>query len=379
MKRICLLFLSCLIILTACSQEQKTHQAPPPPKVTVDKPLIKEITEYSYFTGTSSAYNSVDLQAQVSGYLKKINFEAGDMVKKGDLLFVIDPDPYQAELDQAKADLAIKQAELKLAKTTLKRKSDAYKDRAISEVEVLEAKAKKAKAEASVKAAKAKIEEARVNLNYTHIHSPIEGRISRNLVDIGNLITTSTLLGTIVDGDPIYAYFNISEKELLEFMKQFRANNSTEANPEKGYPVSLALANEEGYPHKGHIDYSDNTVDTSTGTMRIRAVFDNKEYHIFPGLFIKIRVPIRKIKEALLVPNVALGADQRGSYVLTVDKDNKVQYAAVKTGPVKNGMRVIRSGLKPDDRVVIKGLQRARPGSKVSPVSAQNNNTSSGV
>ncbi len=373
MKKICLLLLTCLIMLIACSQDQNTYQAPPPPKVTVDKPLIKEITEYAYFTGTSSAYNSVDLKAQVRGYLKKINFEAGDMVKKGDLLFVIDPAPYQAELDQAKADLAIKQAELELAKTTLKRKSNAYKDRAVSEVEVIEARAKKTKAEASVQAAKAKIKEARINLDYTNIRAPIEGRISRNLVDIGNLITTSTLLGTIVDANPIYAFFDISEKELLEFMKQFRANNSTKVNPEKGYPVSLGLANETGYPHKGHIDYSDNTVDTSTGTIRIRAVFDNKEQYIFPGLFVKIRVPVRKVKEALLVPNVALGDDQRGSYVLTVDKDNKVQYAAVETGPVKNDMRVIRSGLKPDDRVVIKGLQRARPGSKVSPVSAENN------
>ncbi|MFO7817025.1 MAG: efflux RND transporter periplasmic adaptor subunit [Thermodesulfobacteriota bacterium] len=377
MKKFFLLMLAC-IILTACSQDQNAYQAPPPPKVTIDKPAIKEVTEYNYFTGTSSAFKTVDLKAQVSGYLKKINFTSGDMVKRGDLLFIIDPAPYQAKLDQARADLAIKKAELKLSQATLKRKRDAYKDRAVSEVEVIEAEAKEAEAKAAVQAAKARIEEARINLKYTHIHAPFEGRIGRNMVDVGNLITTATLLGTIVDDQPIYAYFNMSENALLKFMQEAKARNASTANPEKGYQVGLSLANEDDYPHKGHIDYADPSVDTSTGTIQLRAEFENKDHYIIPGLFIKVRVPVRKIKDAVLIPDKALGADQRGSYALTVDEKNVVQYNPVEPGPLINGRRVIHSGLKADSRVIVNGLQSARPGSKVDPVQASGNNSTEG-
>lgn len=378
MRKIPLLLLSCLVFM-ACSQDKNTYQPPPPPKVTVAKPVIKEITAYAYFTGTTSAYNSADLQAQVSGYLQKINFASGDKVKKGDLLFVIDPDPYRAELDQAKADLAVKQADLELAKTTLQRKQAAYEERAVSEVEVIEARAKQEKAVASVQAAKARIEEARINLDYTHIRAPFEGRISRNLVDVGNLITASTHLATIVDDNPMYVYFDMSEKKLLQFMDQARAKNATADDPETGHPVYLGLENETGYPHQGRIDYSDIQVDKSTGTVELRGVFQNKKRSMLPGMFVRVRLPIKKIPRAALVPDAALGADQRGSYLLTVDKDNKVVYTPVKTGPVKDGMRVINSGLKPGASVIIKGLQQARPGAEVSPVSGGQNSTSTGA
>jgi RND family efflux transporter MFP subunit len=378
MRKIPLLLLSCFVFM-ACSQDKNTYQPPPPPKVTVAKPVIKEITAYSYFTGTTSAYNSADLQAQVSGYLQKINFASGDKVKKGDLLFVIDPDPYRAELDQAKADLAVKQADLELAKTTLQRKQAAYEERAVSEVEVIEARAKQEKAVASVQAAKARIEEARINLDYTHIRAPFEGRISRNLVDVGNLITASTHLATIVDDNPMYVYFDMSEKKLLQFMDQARAKNATADDPETGHPVYLGLENETGYPHQGRIDYSDIQVDKSTGTVELRGVFQNKKRSMLPGMFVRVRLPIKKIPRAALVPDAALGADQRGSYLLTVDKDNKVVYTPVKTGPVKDGMRVINSGLKPGASVIIKGLQQARPGAEVSPVSGGQNSTSTGA
>lgn len=378
MRKIPLLLLSCLIFM-ACSQDKNTYQPPPPPKVTVAKPVIKEITAYAYFTGTTSAYNSADLQAQVSGYLQKINYASGDKVKKGDLLFVIDPDPYRAELDQAKADLAVKQADLELAKTTFKRKQAAYEERAVSEVEVIEARAKQEKARASVQAAKARIEEARINLDYTHIRAPFEGRISRNLVDVGNLITASTHLATIVDDDPVYVYFDVSEKKLLQFMDQARAKNATADDPETGHPVYLGLENETGYPHQGRIDYSDIQVDKSTGTVELRGIFANKKRSMLPGMFVRVRLPIKKIPRAVLVPDAALGADQRGSYLLTVDKDNKVVYTPVKTGPVKDGMRVINSGLKPGASVIVKGLQQARPGAEVSPVAGGQNSTSTGA
>ncbi|MFP4168639.1 MAG: efflux RND transporter periplasmic adaptor subunit [Desulfonatronovibrionaceae bacterium] len=377
MKKILLFPILCLL-LAACSGEQNTYQDPPPPKVTVDSPVLKDITEYSHFTGTTSPFRSVDLKAQVSGYLEEVNFKSGERVKKGDLLFVIDPAPYQAKLDQARADQKVKKAELKLAETSLSRKEAAYKDRAISEVEVIEARAKRDKAAASVQAAESIVKEARINLDYTHIHAPFSGRMTRNLTDEGNLVDPATLLATLVDDDPVYAYFEMSEKDLLQFMDAARSQNASIADAETGHPVELSLVNEQGFPHQGHIDYTDPEVDSSTGTIQLRGVFANNDYDLVPGLFVKLRLAVGRSKDAVLVPDSALGADQRGSYVLSVDKEDQVQYNSVHTGPRIQGLRVIRSGLKPHSRVVVKGLQQARPGAKVSPVAADNANSTSG-
>lgn len=370
MKHLCILFLCTLFI--ACGSEPNTYQAPPPPKVTVALPVKEAVTTFKEMTGTTSAFNSVDLQAQVSGYLKKIAFQSGQRVDKGDLLFVIDPQPYQAKLNKAQANLQAQRASLQLAQATLQRKQAAYQDQAVSEVEVIEAKAQKEMAAASVQEAKAQVAEAKINLAFTQIQAPISGRMSRNLVDPGNLITTSTLLATIVDDDPIYAYATISEKDYLELKAQRAQGNGTEPDSEDGHPIFMGLGTNQGYPHAGHIDYVDSQVDSSTGTIQIRAVFANQNQALLPGLFVRLRLPLKTLPNALLLPDAAVSADQRGSYVLVVDAQDTVQYTPVTPGAQKGEMRVISFGLHPQDRVVVKGLQRATPGAQVSPVMTLN-------
>jgi RND family efflux transporter MFP subunit len=315
------------------------------------------------------AIETVELRARVEGYLQSMHFSAGASVNQGDLLFVIDPKPFQARLDEATSDLAIRQAELELAETTLKRKEGALKDRAISEVEAIEARAQRNKAAAAVAAANATVETARLYLSYTNIYAPISGRIGRNLVDVGNLVGAdeSTLLATIVKDDPIYSYFNVSERDLMNY--QNIKYNGDRGNGEKDViPVYLGLSNERGYPFKGHVDYVDNRVDANTGTIQVRAVFPNPDHVLLPGLFARIRVPVDIRENALLVPDSALGADQQGRFVLVVNDQNTVDYLAVETGALIQGMRVIKDGVKPGDRVIVKGVQRARPGIAVTPV-----------
>ncbi|MFW5818369.1 MAG: efflux RND transporter periplasmic adaptor subunit [Desulfovermiculus sp.] len=374
MKKLCIL-LCCCVCLYACGQDQNTYKPPPPPKVTVDTPVQQDVTEYEYSTGTTEASRSVDLQARVNGYLQTVNFQAGDVVDKGKLLFQIDPLPYQAELNKAKANLEAKKAELELARSTLQRKQSAYQDQAVSEVEVMEAKAKKDTAQAAIAAGKAQVEEAQINLDYTQIHAPFSGRISRNYVDPGNLINSSTLLASMVQYSPIYVYASIGEDILLKFMEHAREMDTSLAESEQDVPIFMALGNERAYPHQGWIDSIDTEVDTSTGTIQIRGVFPNEDMYIMPGLFSRLRFPIAKDQEALLVPDVALSEDQRGSFVYVVEDDHTVRVQVVTTGPKVDHLRVIRSGLDKDDVVIVNGIQRARPGAKVSPVQVSDNST----
>lgn len=377
MKKLCIL-LVCCIGLCACGQDHNTYQAPPPPRVTVDTPVRQEVTEYEYATGTTQASRSVDLQARVSGYLQEVHFRSGQRMDKGDLLFEIDPLPYEAELNKAKANLEARKAELELAQVTLQRKQSAYQDQAVSEVEVIEAKAKKDTAQAAIQAAKAQVEEARINLDYTRIQAPFSGRISRNFVDPGNLITSSTLLASMVQYTPMYVYASISEDILLKFMEHAREMDMSLAESEQDVPVFMALGNEQGYPHQGRIDSIDTEVDTSTGTIQIRGVFPNEDMYIMPGLFSSLRFPIGKAQKALLVPDVAISEDQRGSFVYVVEDDHTVRAQVVTTGPRVDHLRVIRSGLDMDDEVIVNGIQRARPGAKVSPVPDPNRKAAQG-
>lgn len=378
MRKLCLLIFFCAL-LSACDRDQNTYQAPPPPEVTVDTPVAQDVTEYEHVTGTTEAYKMVDLQARVSGYLKTIHFQAGDMVNEGDLLFEIDPLPFQAELNKAQADLGAKKADLELARATLQRKQSAYKDQAVSEVEVIEAKAKKDMAQAGIEAAKAQVEEAGINLDYTRIQAPIAGRISRNFVDPGNLINSSSLLATIVQYTPIFVYSSLSEDTLLKFMSQARDMDTTLADSERGLPVFMSLGNDQDYPYHGHIDYTDTKVDTSTGTIQIRGVFENTDGYIIPGLFARMRLPINTMEDALLVPDVALSSDQRGDFVYVVDDKDTVHYQQVTTGPKVDELRVIKSGLSGNDRVIVNGIQRARPGAKVSPAKASEDDKPQGA
>ncbi len=339
-------------------------------------PLLHDITNYIYFTGYTVARKDIELRARVEGFLESFSFKPGALVTKDALLFSIDPKPFTAKVDQAQADLETRHAERDLADATFKRKESAYRDKAVSELAVLEAKAELSKATAQVKEAEAQLVTAQLDLSYTKIHAPTDGRISRNLVDIGNLVGAGgdkTLLATLVNYDPIYVYFNMDERSLM-LHKNTSTDETTEDDDSKR-AIQLELIEEKGYPHKGIIDYLDNTVDMSTGTIQVRATFDNKDLFIVPGLFAKVRLPYENVKAALLVPEAAISADQRGRYLLTVNSDNTVAYKPVEIGSLNDGLRVITKGITAEDRIVVKGIQRARPGSKVSPVQEKSKET----
>ncbi|MCE5333120.1 MAG: efflux RND transporter periplasmic adaptor subunit [Desulfobacteraceae bacterium] len=359
-----------LVSLPGCGR--KPDVAPPQPlEVTVSKPLQRPLTDYAYFSGNVEASESVEIRARVEGYLEKMYFTPGARVKRGDVLFQIDPKPYQAKLNEARGDLVRRQAEQKNSEAALKRKEQALKTNAISEIEVIQARADFDVAKGNVQSAQAAVETAEINLSYTKVRSPISGRITRNMVDVGNLVgsTDRTLLATIVNDEPVFAYFNVSERELLQY-KEGKDSSESLTRRDGKTRVFIGLAGRQDYPFEGRIDYMDNRLDRSTGTIQVRGIFDNAEQHLLPGMFARIRVPVGNRERALLVPDTALGTDQRGDYLLAVGDKNIVEYRQVKTGALVGDLRVIDSGISPEDRIIISGLQRARPGLTVNPTEA---------
>jgi RND family efflux transporter MFP subunit len=339
--------------------------APPPPPVTVARPLQQAVTVYNEFTGTTEAIESVDIRARVEGFLDSIHFQPAAEVVQGELLFVIEQEPYQAALDRAKATLQSRIADHRLAKATARRKEEALKARAISKLEVLQAQAEVLTAQAAIAEAQADVRNAEIEFSYTEIRAPISGRIGRNLVDVGNLVGAGeqTLLTTIVNYQPMYAYFNVNERDLLRYGENRRKEGDS------WVPVfEMGLANEKGYPHEGRLDYIDNRVDETTGTITVRGEFPNQSGRMVPGLFARIRIPEPEQRDALLVPENALGRDQRGTYVLVANSENVVEYRLLQVGPqVDGGLRIVADGLRPEDWVIVNGIQRARPGAKVAP------------
>jgi RND family efflux transporter MFP subunit len=290
------------------------------------------------------------------------------------VLFTIDPRPDQAVVENAKGRLGRHQAQLGRAKREYQRNLTLFKQNAASEANVVKWKSEMEESRAAVISAQAALDKARLDLSYCTIRSPIDGRISRRMVDIGNLVGAGekTLLTTVRQGSPIYAYFSINERDLLRVMKMARKEGIPADNPDK-IVLELGLANETGFPHEGHLDYADSTVDPNTGTLELRGVFPNPgpPYFILPGLFVRLRLPVAERENALLVTERALGLDQGGRYLLVINNENKVEQRHVKIGALRDGMRVIEEGLEAEDMVVVKGIQRAIPGAKVTPQQAQ--------
>jgi RND family efflux transporter MFP subunit len=362
--RLCTLALAAL--LAACGKNQ--YQPPPPPEVTVAQPIEQEVTTYSEFTGHTASIAAVDIRARVQGFLESFHFVPGTDVKQGDLLFVIEPELYEAQAQQAAADLDAAQARAQAAEAQLAITRSIYEKQAGSKTDLVQKQQARDESVAAVAQAKARLAAAKLNLSYTHIYAPITGRIDRNLVDPGNLVGSgdATLLASIVSTDPIYAYFDASERELLRYREMQRRGETAAPEGERN-KAYLGLATEDGFPHVGEVDYSDNRVDPTTGTIEIRAVFPNAERVLLPGLFARVRLPLSREK-SLLVPDVAIGTDQGGRYVLVVDDKDAVQYRQVKLGSQVGEMRVVTDGVKPGEWVIVNGMQHARPGSTVKPV-----------
>jgi len=343
-----------------------------PPAVTVSQPLQKEIVEWEEFTGQFAAVDYVEIRARVSGYLTEIHFEDGQLVKQGDLLFVIDPRPYQATLAAAQAQLGQANAQLDLAQRQLERSTDlknkgfepvANNDQRISELKV---------AAATVESAKAAIRSAELNVEFTQIKAPMSGRISNHLVSIGNLVSggeggsSTTLLTTIVSLDPIYFNFDMSEGDYLAYQRATE-KGLMKSTRDNSVQVALHLTDEKGWPHQGKLNFVDNQVDRNSGTIRVRAEFPNPDYFLTPGQFGRIRIPGSEPYQAILVPDAALVTDQSRKIVMTVRDDGTVEPKVVRVGPSYDNLRIIRNGLTADDRIIIDGLVRARPGAKVTP------------
>ncbi|MHB8202202.1 MAG: efflux RND transporter periplasmic adaptor subunit [Desulfomonilaceae bacterium] len=357
------------LILFGCGQGTETFAPPPPPEVTVSLPEIRDVTDYLEFTGNTTALESVEIRARVQGFLDKMNFQPGQQVKSGDLLFVIDPRPFQARVNQQEANLKVKEAALSLAQVKEEKSANLLKTSSISEIAFLEDKANRDMALAQKGVAKADLEEAKLQLDYTQVRSPIDGRVGRNTVDLGNLVGAQerTLLTNVVNDSSVYAYFNLSENDLLRLSRLYASLSDRDNIHRPDAPCFLALSDETDFQRQGKVDFVDTQVDPGTGTLTVRAVFPNKDGLLLPGLFVRIRVPLKK-REALLVPNLAVGMDQGGHYLFVVNKDNIVEQKPVKLGQQIDHLRVIEKGLAKSDWVMINGIQFARPGAKVSPI-----------
>ncbi len=354
-----------LSILAGCGGKPK-QQPPPAPKVTVAQPVQRRVTDHVEATGNTQAIYTVQLVARVPGYLEKVLFQDGQMVEKDQPLFVIQQNTYEDNLRQAEATILQYQAQSKYAEAQFIRYSDLVQRKAASPSDVDNWRNQRDVAQANLRSAEAQRDLAKLNLSYTDIRAPFKGRIDRRLVDPGNLVGagTNTVLAEVSQIDPIYLYFNISDTDLGRLLHgtPWTPGQSSSAK----WPVFAGLPGEEGYPHQGNLDYAAITLTTTTGTLLLRGVFSNPDGGILPGLYARVRVPLEE-RAALLVPEVALGNDQQGSYVFVVNEHNTVERRNVKTGPVVDSLRAIEEGLTGNEWVVVKGLQKAAPGKQVTP------------
>ncbi|HEY8901258.1 MAG TPA: efflux RND transporter periplasmic adaptor subunit [Chthoniobacterales bacterium] len=359
-----------VLSLAGCGKGAASAQTPPPPVVTVAPVEQREVTEWDVFTGRAEAVESVEVRPRVSGHIDEVRFQSGQLVKKGDVLFVIDPRYYKAELDRRQAEYEQAQVRLANAGRDAKRSGRLLASKAISSEEGDSIESQFQEAKAGLLAAQAILESARLDYEFTQVRAPIDGRVSRALLTVGNYVSgvagSASLLTTIVSVDPIYVYADVDENSLLKFnaLARERAAGGNKV------PVELALGDDEGFPERGVIESFDNRVDANTGTIVVRAEFANPGGRIVPGLFARIRIPMSGRHDALLVDEAAIGTDQAQKFVLTLGKDNTVQYRAVKLGPAIDGKRIVRSGLEPGEKIIVNGLMHARPGMPVTPQEA---------
>ncbi len=350
--------------MTGC-KKQAAAPAPPPPSVTVARPVAKKIVEHSEYTGRLAAIENVEVRPRVSGYITEIAFKDGALVKKGDLLFIIDPRPYQAALDQAGGQLKQAQAQKELSDRNFTRAETLQATKVSSKEEFDQAATNRNQGEAQTATAQAAVDAAKLNLDFTRITAPIDGRVSREQVTVGNLVASdTTVLTNIVSVDPIYAYADVDERTVIAYQHMIDEGKVKDAR-KSDIQVGIALAGEQGFPHRGSIDFVDNQINAATGTLSIRGQFPNKDGNLLAGMFIRMQIPTSGEYDGLLVTDRAVGSDQGQKYLLVIVDGNKVEQRPVTLGPVVDGLRVVVSGLKPEDQVIVNGIMKARPGGEV--------------
>lgn len=363
-----------MLLLGACKPASQSSM--PPPAVEVVEIEERNVQDFSVFTGRTEALQSVEVRSRVSGYLQEINFEDGQQVQAGQELFLIDPRPYQAEAERAEADLKAAQADLTLADSEYRRAKELVEKNAIAAQEFDNKSAALIRAQGQLGSAKARADTANLNLEFTRIKAAIDGQTSEATVSVGNLITPQTELPltTIVSTNPIYAYAELDERQLLLFIRAFadkyhgRGTPPDEEQPGERTPVSMQLADEEDFPHQGFIDFSDNQVNPETGTITIRAVFEDKEGILLPGYFVRLRLATSPKYDALLVPDPAIGTDQGQKFIYVLGADDTAEYRRVTPGALQDdGWRVVEGSLQPGERVIVEGKMKVRPGIQVDP------------
>lgn len=367
------------VALSGC-KDKNAYAPPPPATVTVSNPVVKDTTHYLYKTGRFTANQDVAVTARVSGVLEQRLFEEGQMVREGDILFIIEQTQYKAALEEAQAALKTASAQNKEAKALLDRRKAAFKTNAISEIEVIQAEASYEQSLANIQNAKALVAVAELNYSYTEVKAPSSGLISRSEVDLGNLVgpnTSSSLLTTIVDNSELKIYFSVTENELAVYISDDmpRASEKTSTNASRfSINASIGQGNDvskNAFPFTGVIDFVDNAVDTKTGTILLRGKFDNPDNKIVAGMFARIRLPQRIVEKALTVPEVALGQSQAGYYIYTVDDRNIAHMKNIKVLFIQEGVAVVSDGLQPDDTIIINGISLVQDGHPVNPVKAE--------
>jgi RND family efflux transporter MFP subunit len=362
-----------LAVLTGCG-ESNTYVPPPPPKVTVAPPVKRTVTLYLDATGNTAAVNTANLVARVPGFVQTISYQDGTFVKKGTLLFTIEPESYKLKVTQSQAAEVAASATLKQAQADFERQTTLAAQGNASKATLDTSTATRDSAQANLQQAEINTKLAAINYGYTSVTAPFDGIVTARQVSIGDYVganSAPTVLATIVQPDPIYVNFTVDEQDVIRIREQIRKRGLTPHDLEK-VPVEIGLQIEEGYPHKGHLDYASPTVDASTGTLAARAILANPDRVMLPGMFVHVRVPRHDVANALLVPDRALGSDQGGRYLLVIGKDNVVEQHVVTIGPLEGTLRVIEKGIKSDDRVIVDGLLRAIPGQKVDPQPVSN-------